>query len=365
MRPSACAANVFVAFRRSIHAALRSTCSASGLVPSTDRSSPTDISTHWSRSANVSTASRWPSSSPRHGVRSLSVDELLARLQDRFRLLRGSGRSTLDRQQTLRATVSWSYQLLTDEERLFFDRTSRVRRRLRLGCCRERLRVRSDRRARRHRPRHLVGRQVDDRGRSRRRLACAIDCWKRLRQYGEEQMELRGETALLRDRHAAHYAEVTAEFDLMVRGARLIGGRGDGCRSTGTTFAPLTCGHWRRARSRPRRAARRQQLRTLRVQHAQRTCRNGRANCAARRGMQSSVHGHPGHARASGSTFWETNPSRGVPLQRGLDVAPISRRSGHVDLLVRVCGSDSLHRIGISRGRRRLPTPSRGGGQHT
>ncbi len=57
-------------------------------------------------------------------MRSLSAEELLERLQDRFRLLRGSGHSTLDRHQTLRATVSWSYQLLTEDERLLFDRAS-------------------------------------------------------------------------------------------------------------------------------------------------------------------------------------------------------------------------------------------------
>ena len=57
-------------------------------------------------------------------MRSLSVEDLLERLRDRFRLLRGSGRSTLDRHHTLRATVSWSYELLSDDERLLFDRAS-------------------------------------------------------------------------------------------------------------------------------------------------------------------------------------------------------------------------------------------------
>src|SRR6478735_8902095 len=57
-------------------------------------------------------------------IRSLSAEELLERLRDRFRLLRGSGRGTLDRHQTLRAAVSWSYQLLIDHERLLFDRLS-------------------------------------------------------------------------------------------------------------------------------------------------------------------------------------------------------------------------------------------------
>lgn len=57
-------------------------------------------------------------------IRSLSPEELFARLQDRFRLLRGSGRGTLERHQTLRSTVSWSYQLLSDTERVLFDRVS-------------------------------------------------------------------------------------------------------------------------------------------------------------------------------------------------------------------------------------------------
>jgi non-specific serine/threonine protein kinase len=57
-------------------------------------------------------------------VRSVSVDELAARLDQRFRLLTGGSRAALPRQQTLRATIDWSYQLLTPEERLLFARVS-------------------------------------------------------------------------------------------------------------------------------------------------------------------------------------------------------------------------------------------------
>ncbi|MDX2378463.1 MAG: hypothetical protein QNM02_01735, partial [Acidimicrobiia bacterium] len=56
--------------------------------------------------------------------RSLSPTELLERLDDRFRLLRGGGRGGLERHQTLRATVAWSYQLLEPEAQLLFDRLS-------------------------------------------------------------------------------------------------------------------------------------------------------------------------------------------------------------------------------------------------
>jgi len=56
-------------------------------------------------------------------TRSLTPSDLLSRLDDRFRLLRG-GRSAVDRHQTLQTALSWSYQLLTDPEQTLFDRLS-------------------------------------------------------------------------------------------------------------------------------------------------------------------------------------------------------------------------------------------------
>jgi non-specific serine/threonine protein kinase len=52
----------------------------------------------------------------------LSVDEVAARLDQRFRLLSGGHRTALRRQQTLRATIDWSYQLLADAERTLLRR---------------------------------------------------------------------------------------------------------------------------------------------------------------------------------------------------------------------------------------------------
>ncbi len=57
-------------------------------------------------------------------VRMLNPDQLLTRLDDRFRLLTGGSRTTLPRQQTLRALVDWSYDLLTDRERRLWGRLS-------------------------------------------------------------------------------------------------------------------------------------------------------------------------------------------------------------------------------------------------
>ena len=57
-------------------------------------------------------------------VKALSVEQILARLDDRFRLLTGGSRTALPRQQTLRATIDWSYDLLSEKERVLFKRLS-------------------------------------------------------------------------------------------------------------------------------------------------------------------------------------------------------------------------------------------------
>jgi predicted ATPase/DNA-binding SARP family transcriptional activator len=52
----------------------------------------------------------------------LGLDELAARLDDRFRLLTGGHRTALPRQQTLRATLDWSYELLPAIEQTVLSR---------------------------------------------------------------------------------------------------------------------------------------------------------------------------------------------------------------------------------------------------
>ncbi len=57
-------------------------------------------------------------------VRGLGVRELENRLRERFRLLTARGRGRLPRQQTLAATLDWSFDLLSARERLLFTRVS-------------------------------------------------------------------------------------------------------------------------------------------------------------------------------------------------------------------------------------------------
>ncbi|MFD9904198.1 BTAD domain-containing putative transcriptional regulator [Streptomyces sp. NPDC059063] len=57
-------------------------------------------------------------------LRTLSIDQLAARLDDRFRLLTGGSRTALPRHRTLRAAVDWSWELLTHAERVVLRRLS-------------------------------------------------------------------------------------------------------------------------------------------------------------------------------------------------------------------------------------------------
>ena len=55
-------------------------------------------------------------------VVALSPSEIAGLLDERFRLLTGGRRASVERHHTLRAAIDWSYSLLPDTERQVFDR---------------------------------------------------------------------------------------------------------------------------------------------------------------------------------------------------------------------------------------------------
>jgi len=57
-------------------------------------------------------------------VRAMTVEQIAARLDDRFRLLTGGSRTALHRQQTLQALIDWSWDLLAEAERVLLRRLS-------------------------------------------------------------------------------------------------------------------------------------------------------------------------------------------------------------------------------------------------
>jgi non-specific serine/threonine protein kinase len=57
-------------------------------------------------------------------VKSLPVEAIAARMEDSFRLLTGGSRTALPRQQTLRASIDWSHDLLSEPEQVLLRRLS-------------------------------------------------------------------------------------------------------------------------------------------------------------------------------------------------------------------------------------------------
>jgi non-specific serine/threonine protein kinase len=57
-------------------------------------------------------------------LRMMSLESLSGRLDDRFRILTSGARTALPRQQTLRALIDWSHELLSDPERTLLRRVS-------------------------------------------------------------------------------------------------------------------------------------------------------------------------------------------------------------------------------------------------
>ncbi len=55
-------------------------------------------------------------------VKVIKAEQIAERLNDRFRLLTGGSRNALPRQQTLRAMIDWSYDLLSESEKLLLRR---------------------------------------------------------------------------------------------------------------------------------------------------------------------------------------------------------------------------------------------------
>ena len=57
-------------------------------------------------------------------LRSMALESIQTRLDQRFRLLTGGSRTALPRQKTLHALIDWSYDLLSEPERVVLERLS-------------------------------------------------------------------------------------------------------------------------------------------------------------------------------------------------------------------------------------------------
>jgi predicted ATPase/class 3 adenylate cyclase len=145
-------------------------------------------------------------------VRSLQPVDLLARLDDRFRLLRGSRRDESDRHQTMRAAVAWSYDLLTPPQQHLFNNLSVCRGGFDLSAV------------------EVLGADVqgdaidivDDLVNRSLVIPVATETGTRfrmletLREFGADRLDASGERDDIEERHAQHYVALARRSDAVV-----------------------------------------------------------------------------------------------------------------------------------------------------
>ena len=139
-------------------------------------------------------------------VRLLQVDQIAKRLDDAFQLLAGGSRITFPRQQTMRATIDWSYNLLSDPERLLFRRLAVFSGGARLEALEE---ICSDNGLEKKEVLDYLGQLVDkslvmvDRVQDQDPRFYLLEI---IHQYALEKLNESGETEAVHKRHARWYA---------------------------------------------------------------------------------------------------------------------------------------------------------------
>ena len=150
-------------------------------------------------------------------VRALAVEEILTRLSHRFELLASESRTALPRHQTLKATMDWSYELLSEPERILLARLSVFAGGWTLEAAEA---VCSGRDVERSRILALLTHLVDKSlavadtggGEGRYRLLETV------RQYGRDRLLESGEAAELQERHRDWYMSLAERAEPELRG---------------------------------------------------------------------------------------------------------------------------------------------------
>ncbi|MCY7401768.1 MAG: winged helix-turn-helix domain-containing protein [Nocardioides sp.] len=149
-------------------------------------------------------------------VSTLSPVEVSQRLANRFTLLTSGARTADERQKTLRATVDWSYQLLSETEQRVFDRLSVFQGGWTLMSAEE---VVGDEDSPPGEVLNTIGRLVEQSmlivepgPTSRYRML------ETLRQYAAEQLRAAARTVEVAHRHAAHFRSTVEHAEVALRG---------------------------------------------------------------------------------------------------------------------------------------------------
>lgn len=151
-------------------------------------------------------------------IRSLEPAQLLARLDQRLSLLTGGARDLPLRQRTLRATIAWSYDLLSPDEQMLFRRFAVFAGGATLEDAEAVLAGAAADGAVLDGLESLVAQSL-----MRRDAAGRFSMLGAVREFARERLEEAGEATATVAAHARHFADVVRRTDGLLRGAAQLG----------------------------------------------------------------------------------------------------------------------------------------------
>jgi non-specific serine/threonine protein kinase len=161
-------------------------------------------------------------------IKVFSPDQIEARLHDRFRLLTGGSRTALERHQTLQALIDWSYDLLSEDERIVLRRLSVFAGGWSLEAAQAVCGAEADRSATDEEA--IAADVVDTLARLADKSLVTVDesaesvearyrLLETIRQYGRDKLLAAAESELIRDRHLDFLLGLVEDAEPRLRGA--------------------------------------------------------------------------------------------------------------------------------------------------
>jgi len=151
-------------------------------------------------------------------IKILTVNKINERLDDRFKLLSGGKRTALPRQQTLKALIDWSYDLLTEKEKILWSRLSVFTGGWTLESAEE---IFTDS--------NITGEEIIDLLSQLADKSIIIYNTEKnrymmletLKQYGSEKLKDSGEEKIYRSKHLKYFNEFSKEAELKLNGSEV------------------------------------------------------------------------------------------------------------------------------------------------
>ena len=144
-------------------------------------------------------------------IKIFNVEKIHERLNDRFRLLSGGKRTALPRQQTLTALIDWSYDLLSEEEKIMWSRLSIFSGGWKMEAAEE---ICSDEMISKHDVMDIINSLTEKSIIIYNEVKARFAMLETIRQYGEEK---NNEVKNLSDKHLHYYLKLAESANKKIR----------------------------------------------------------------------------------------------------------------------------------------------------